>query len=104
MSAAELVKRLVAENLVMVFSKSWCPYCAAAKRTLGAYTLKGYHVLELDKRDDGDAIQDVLGGMTGARSVPRVFIGGKFVGGGDDIVRLEREGKLKALLAEAGAL
>ena len=31
MSAAELVKRLIAENVVMVFSKSYCPYCAKAQ-------------------------------------------------------------------------
>ena len=71
---------------------------------LSAYALKGYKVVELDQRDDGDAMQDVLGQMTGARSVPRVFIKGHCIGGGDDTEKLEREGKLKQLLAEAGAL
>jgi glutaredoxin 3 len=88
----------------MVFSKSWCPYCAKAKRILGAYQLKGFKVLELDQGQDEDAIQDVLKEMTGARSVPRVFIKGKCIGGGDDTERLERDGKLKQLLTEAGAL
>jgi len=104
MSAAELVRKLIAENVVMVFSKSWCPYCAKAKRILGAYSLKGYKVLELDQGQDEDGIQDVLKEMTGARSVPRVFIQGKCIGGGDDTERLEREGKLKQMLTEAGAL
>jgi len=40
-------------------------------------------VVELDERDDGNAIQDYLGQLTGGRSVPRVFVGGKFIGGGD---------------------
>ena len=33
-----------------------------------------------------------------------MFIGGKFVGGGDDIKRLQDTGKLKPMLEEAGAL
>ena len=43
-------------------------------------------------------IQDELEEITGARTVPRVFINGKFVGGGDDIVDLDRRGKLRDLL------
>jgi hypothetical protein len=42
--------------------------------------------VQLDQRDDGDAIQAALGEITGGKSVPRVFIGGKFIGGGDDTV------------------
>ena len=36
--------------------------------------------------------------------VPRVFIGGKFVGGGDDVKALHSRGELKKMLAECGAL
>jgi glutaredoxin-related protein len=35
---------------------------------------------QLDLRDDGEDIQAALGEITGARSVPRVFVGGKFIG------------------------
>ena len=87
-----------------VFSKSWCPYCKKAKRILSEFQLKSYNVIELDERNDGDALQDALGQMTGARSVPRVFIGGKCIGGGDDTERLSKDGKLKELLEQAGAL
>ena len=37
---------------------------------------------QLDGRADMDDIQDALKDITGARSVPRVFVGGQFVGGG----------------------
>ena len=87
-----------------MFSKSYCPYCKKAKRVLSQFPIKSYHVIELDERQDGDALQDVLGQMTGARSVPRVFIGGKCIGGGDDTERLQKDGKLKELLEQAGAL
>jgi len=104
MSVSELVNKLIAENLVMVFSKSWCGYSAKAKRVLAKYPLTGYSVLELDSRNDMEEIQDYLGQLTGGRSVPRVFIKGKFIGGGDDTERLDREGELKQMLIAAGAI
>ena len=33
-----------------------------------------------------------------------MFIGGKFVGGGDDVKKLADQGKLKPMLQAAGAL
>jgi glutaredoxin 3 len=36
--------------------------------------------------------------------VPRVFIGGKFIGGGDDTARMDKENKLKPMLENAGAI
>lgn len=35
-------------------------------------------------------LQDYMRALTGARSVPRVFIAGKFVGGGEEIVMLHK--------------
>jgi len=104
MSVSELVKKLVSDNVVMVFSKSWCPYCAKAKKVLSQYPIQHLQIIELDSRNDEDQIQDELYKITGARSVPRVFIAGKCIGGGDDTERLHREGKLKQLLTDAGAL
>jgi len=59
--------------------------------------------LELDNLDNAveAQIQNALLEMTGARSVPRVFIGGKCIGGGDDTVRLAEEGTLKDMAAAA---
>ena len=38
--------------------------------------------------------------ITGGRSVPRVFVAGKFIGGGDDTEALARSGKLKEMLEQ----
>lgn len=54
--------------------------------------------IELDQRKDGGEIQDVLLEITGARTVPRVFIDGKCIGGGTDAKQLYENGQLKALL------
>lgn len=51
---------------------------------------------------DGIDIQDALYEVTGARSVPRVFVGGKFIGGGDDTAAKAASGELAQLLAAVG--
>ena len=48
--------------------------------------------------------QDYLKSKTGARSVPRVFIGGKCLGGGDETAKAAADGSLKTMLKEVGAL
>lgn len=47
-------------------------------------------------------IQDALNEVTGGRSVPRVFIGGNFIGGGDDTAAKQANGQLAQLLQAVG--
>ncbi len=51
---------------------------------------------------DGIDVQDALYEVTGGRSVPRVFISGNFIGGGDDTAAKAATGELARLLAAAG--
>ncbi|PSC75401.1 CPYC type [Micractinium conductrix] len=104
MSAAkEIVDQAIAGNKVCVFSKTYCPYCTKAKRALQRF-LKNFFVMELDSRNDGNDIQNYLAELTGGRSVPRVFVNGKFIGGGDDTEALARNGKLEVMLKDCGAI
>lgn len=104
-SAKEFVNSSIADNKVVVFSKSYCPFCAKAKSALGSVMPAGsFTVHEIENRPDCEDVQDALMDITGGRSVPRVFIGGKFIGGGDDTAQLASTGELKTLLAEVGAL
>jgi glutaredoxin 3 len=59
---------------------------------------------QLDGRPDCDDVQDALLQATGGRSVPRVFIDGAFIGGGDDTAAKAANGELQALLQKAGVL
>lgn len=59
---------------------------------------------QLDQRQDIVTMQDALGEITGGRTVPRVFINGKFLGGGDDTAAAAANGTLEKLLKEAGVL
>ncbi|CAI5438878.1 unnamed protein product [Caenorhabditis angaria] len=106
MSAKAFVDGLLQSHKVVVFSKTYCPYCHKAKSIFDNSSLKAGSLewIEIDERKDCNEIQDYLGKLTGARSVPRVFIGGQFIGGCDDTVAAHKNGKLAKLLAEAGAV
>ncbi|KAI9934239.1 hypothetical protein AWENTII_008641 [Aspergillus wentii] len=102
MSAAKTkAQTLINENGVVVFSKSYCPYCTATKSTLKDAGAK-FTVLELNEIDDGPAIQNALVEISNQRTVPNVFIQGKHIGGNSDLQA--KKAQLPALLKEAGAL
>ncbi len=81
---------------VVIYTKSTCPYCHAAKALLRQ---KGAPFEEI--RVDGDrGAQMAMAEKAGGRStVPQVFIGGNHVGGCDDLHDLEAMGELDGLLA-----
>ena len=81
---------------IVIYTKSYCPYCHAAKDLLRA---KGAKFEEISV--DGDrAGQAAMAAKAGGRSsVPQIFIGERHVGGCDDLHDLEAEGRLDALLA-----
>lgn len=97
----DTIKAIITAEKAVMFSKTYCPYCTKAKTAFQACGITP-KVYELDKMGDGDAYQAALGRMTGASSVPRVFVGGKFIGGGDDTAALAASGKLKELCKAAG--
>ena len=97
------IRQKNAESPVVVYSKSWCPFCVRVKDLMVAMGVQA-KVVELDQVVEGDEIQAALQGMTGVRTVPQVFVGGAFVGGCDDTMRLNGAGELMPILAEAGAL
>ncbi|CAM8959250.1 unnamed protein product [Rhodiola kirilowii] len=101
--AMSKAKDLVSSNSVVVFSKSYCPYCVRVKKLLAELGAT-FKAVELDNESDGSEIQAALAEWTKQRTVPNVFIGGKHIGGCDDTVGLNSQGKLVPLLTEAGAV
>jgi glutaredoxin 3 len=79
-----------------MYATAVCPYCVRAERLLKA---KG--VAEIAKvRVDLDAgVRDEMVRRTGRRTVPQIYIGEFHVGGYDDLVALDRAGKLDPMLA-----
>ncbi|XP_030746962.1 glutaredoxin-C4-like [Sitophilus oryzae] len=91
------VKDIITSDIVVIFSKTYCPYCKLAKEVFDKIQQK-YTTIELDLRDDGEEIQGILGKITGARTVPRVFVKGNCVGGGSDVKALYDKGELQPLV------
>ncbi|KAI8020253.1 hypothetical protein LOK49_LG04G03678 [Camellia lanceoleosa] len=96
-------KELVSSNPVVVFSKSYCPFCVSVKKLLTDIGAT-YKVIELDAESDGDDVQSALLEWTGQRTVPNVFVGGNHIGGCDKTMAMHKEGKLVPLLTQVGAV
>jgi glutaredoxin 3 len=62
-------------------------------------TKKGVANLEKILIDRDPAQREVMMTRTGRRTVPQIYIGDTHVGGYDDLVALDRAGKLDPLLA-----
>ncbi len=99
---SEYVNNLIKNNDVVIFSKSYCPFSINAKKIIGEYKNKinKLKIVELDKLDNDimNKIQDYLYRLTGTRTVPRIFINKKLIGGCDEIDKLNKDGKLKKLI------
>ncbi|KAK3827665.1 MAG: glutaredoxin-1 [Benniella sp.] len=94
------VDALIADNGIVVFSKSYCPYCTQAKKflkALGGNVWDQVVVVELDERDDGGDVQNYLFQLTKQRTVPNIFIAQQHVGGCSDLTGLGKK-ELDALL------
>jgi len=82
---------------IVIYTKSTCSYCRAAKDLLRR---KGAAFEEVSV--DGDrAGQMAMAIKAGGRStVPQIFVGAAHIGGCDDLYDLESAGKLDTLLAD----
>jgi glutaredoxin 3 len=80
---------------ITMYTRSWCPYCTAAKRLLKA---KGIAFTEIDIEAQAGARQEMIQKAGGRTSVPQVFFGDRHVGGCDDLYALEDRGELDSLL------
>jgi glutaredoxin 3 len=84
--------------VVEIYTKTFCPYCWRAKMLLES---KGVAFQEISV-DFGGADKEVMVRRAGGRTtVPQIFIGEQHVGGCDDLMALERDGKLEGLITLA---
>ncbi|MCB5174349.1 MULTISPECIES: glutaredoxin 3 [Microvirga] len=80
---------------ITIYTKSWCPYCAAAKKLLDE---KGAAFTEIDIEAKPDRRAEMVQRAGGRTSVPQIFIGDRHVGGCDDLYALDDKGQLEPLL------
>lgn len=83
-----------------IYTKMMCPYCSRAKALLKK---KGAEYTDYDITFNAEKRSEMRERAPGAMTVPQIFIGDTHVGGCDDLMALEAEGKLDPLLAEVKA-
>ncbi|GAA0142721.1 oxidoreductase [Lithospermum erythrorhizon] len=99
----ERIKKIISDNPVVVYSKTYCPFSSEVKFLFKRLDVEA-QVIELDQLgDEGLEMLKVLKRLTDQHSVPNVFIGGKHIGGCSETLKLYKEGELEDLLAEAEA-
>jgi len=79
---------------IIIYSKSYCPYCKNAKALL---TAKGVSFTEFEITDNSTLTTEMVE-RSGRHTVPQIFIGDVHVGGSDDLVELDAAGGLDPLL------
>jgi len=84
--------------VVEIYTKTFSPYCWRAKLLLES---KGVEYKEIGVDFGGELREVMIQRARGRTTVPQIFIGEHHVGGCDDLVALDRDGKLDQLLAAA---
>ena len=80
---------------IRMYSTAVCPYWIRAEQLL---LRKGVTAIDKVRIDLDPARRDEMMALTGRRTVPQIFIGDHHVGGCDDLMALDRAGRLDALL------
>ncbi len=80
---------------VTIYTKPFCPYCAAALELLAK---KGANYREVDISGKPDLRAEMIQRSGGRMTVPQVFAGDRHLGGCDDIYALDARGELDRVL------
>lgn len=80
---------------VEIYTTRSCPFCISAKALLDR---KGVGFSEVDVGADPGLRAEMTRRADGRRTVPQIFIGGRHIGGCDDLYALDRDGRLDPLL------
>jgi glutaredoxin 3 len=83
-------------KMIEIYTQPFCPYCA---RALSLLRKKGVEFKEIDAPNGSAARAEASRRAGGLTSVPQIFIDGALIGGCDDMMALDRQGELDAMLA-----
>jgi len=81
---------------VEIYTTPICPFCIRAKRLLSA---KGIPYTEIDVMMNRARKTEMMERAEGRHTVPQIFIDGSGIGGCDELIDLDRQGRLDKMLA-----
>ena len=79
---------------VLIYSKTYCPFCDRAKALFKAKNVSYEEVMV----DDKPEVYAKLKQETGMMTVPQIFVNDKLVGGYTDLAALDQKGELDKML------
>jgi glutaredoxin 3 len=83
---------------VVIYTRPFCGYCARAMSLLNE---KGATFTEIEAGMDPAKRREMTERSGGRTTFPQIFIGGQHIGGCDEMMALERAGKLDPMLSAA---
>ena len=81
---------------VTIYTRPFCGYCARALSVLGD---KGADFTEVEAGMDPALRKEMMDRSGGRATFPQIFVGDQHIGGCDEMLALDRDGKLDALLS-----
>jgi glutaredoxin 3 len=76
---------------IEMYTTMFCPYCSRARALLRS---KGVAFVDIDIAEAPERRAEMIKRAAGRRTVPQIFIDGEHIGGCDELVALDRTGKL----------
>ena len=80
---------------VEMYTTMFCPYCTRARTLLRN---KGVPFVDIDILEQPERRAEMIQRAGGRSTVPQIFIDGAHIGGCDDLIALDRAGKLDVRL------
>ena len=94
-----LIRLSTMSHSVTLYTTRFCPYCVRAKALLDQ---KGVTYTEIAVDNDPGLRREMVS-RSGGTSVPQIWIGEEHIGGCDEMMFLERQGRLDGLIERASA-
>ena len=95
-----------ADQPVVMFAFEWCDFCGSVRKVFAEYGI-AYTAIDLDsvayqEDDRGGKIFEVLKRRTGSVTLPQIFVGGDYEGGGTDVFDSLKSRRLHTRLQKHG--
>ena len=100
-----LVEETIADQPVVMFALEWCEFCWSVRKMFAEAGIP-FHSVDLDsvayqKDNLGGDIRVVLRNMTGAPTIPQIFVGGELIGGATETFDAFNDGSLQKRMTKA---
>lgn len=96
--APQFFDSMLKKNTIVIVSATYCSFCVKIK-TLLVELKQRFVSLEIDIIPNGRELFREVSTRTGVHTVPQIFFRGKYLGGYDDVMAMQKRGELEKMLS-----